>query len=180
MSKIIDKWRHLFEKYYEATCPGQWWGFYCQGVDDPAFVIQCASDFISFGRLQYQLILHLIVKCFTIGTQPICLSEWVCPRGEFNGFFHQTNIIYAKGGPKVDDKQQIISFFYSKEDTLGWNLERWGWVKDIISSTKGLSLVVNMWLICAMVWLELWKNGKVAFLANINFVGHMCGILLVM
>jgi hypothetical protein len=43
-SKINDKWRQLLEKDSKATYVGQWVGFYYDGVEGLAFVVQCVED----------------------------------------------------------------------------------------------------------------------------------------
>lgn len=71
--------------------------FYYQGMDDLAFVIQCASGFIPIGSLQYHISLHFTVKCFIVGTHSRCLNEWVHPSMAFSGFFHHVEVIFTKG-----------------------------------------------------------------------------------
>lgn len=45
MMKIHDKWRDLLEEDLEVIYPRNWIGFYYNGVDDLAFVVQCGKDF---------------------------------------------------------------------------------------------------------------------------------------
>lgn len=148
LPKIIDKWRHVLEKNLEATYHSQWLWFYYNSEDNPAFVMQYANDSIPCGRLQHQVSIPLIVKCFTADTHLRCLSEWERPTGEFSGFSHQVKIIYVFKGPKENCKQEKIAFFYGKEATMGWNPDCWRWVEGFhfpnYTTKFGRDLVINM------------------------------------
>lgn len=97
-AKMIDKWRRLLEKDPKVIHQGQWVGFYCDGADNHAFILQCVEDFIPSRRQQYHLSMPLIVKCFTVGTHSKCLSEWWWPTWNFTGFFNHVKIMYATKG----------------------------------------------------------------------------------
>lgn len=147
-SKIIDKWRRLLEEDPEVTHPGHWVGLYCDGADGPAFVLQCAVNFIPFRRQQYHLSVPLTVKYFAIGTHSRCLSKWWRPTKDFTRFFHHVKITHAAKGPKKDDKKEEIFFFYSKESILKWNLDwsRWAEGYHFLNYTTKFHIdsIINM------------------------------------
>jgi hypothetical protein len=50
-------------------------------------------------------------------------------KGEMVGFFHNVknyNIIRTNTCPKKEEEKELITFFYGKLATLGWDLDQWG------------------------------------------------------
>jgi hypothetical protein len=74
-SKIIDKWRHLLEDDQEVTYLRQSMGFYCDDVDDLAFVFRGLEDMVHSSMHQHYLSMPLLVKCFRVGTHSRCFNK---------------------------------------------------------------------------------------------------------
>ena len=122
-SKIIDKWRPLLEDVPKVIHLGQWVGFYCDGVDDPAFVLRWSEDFIPSTMHQHHLSLPLTVKCFRVGAPSRCLSEWLHYTGDFHGFSINLKSITPQGGQRRD-RRKSFSFTASWPHLVG-TLDWW-------------------------------------------------------
>lgn len=95
-SKIIDKWRHLLEDDQEVTYLRQSMGFYCDDVDDLAFVLRWSN--VHSSMHQHYLSMPLSVKCFTVGTHSRCFSKQLHSTGDFTGFFHMLKSLTPQEG----------------------------------------------------------------------------------
>ena len=110
------------EEDMEATLPGQWVGFYCDGTNNPTF-FQLNAPMTSFPMANNNL--PLTVNCFMIGTPSRCLCEQRHFNHNFISCFHHVNITYTIKGPKKQEKKEETTFFYDKETTLSWDPNWW-------------------------------------------------------
>jgi hypothetical protein len=59
-----------------------------------------------------------------VGTHSQCLKEWENPIGRMSIFFLEAKIIHTNRGPKKEDKNEEVVFFYGKVATLSWDPNR--------------------------------------------------------
>ena len=114
MAKIIDQWWHLLEDSPNVMLHEQCIGFYRDGVENWALVLQCSVDFTPSCMHQHHLFMPFIVKCLTVGTHSWCLSEWEKLTREMVGLFWKANIIRTIRG----QKKWEITFCMSRQSSL--------------------------------------------------------------
>lgn len=127
VDKISAKWRSRLEDDEDTTYQREWVGFYVDGGEDPALVLQCQVDYTPTCMQLHHLSLSIPVQCFTVGTHSRCLREWEKPEGGMIGIFHKAKIIQTHIRPKREGEHEQITFFDGKLATLGWDPDRWRW-----------------------------------------------------
>lgn len=78
-NKLYEQWHHLLDADLDTTCPGQWIGFYMDGMKNIIFVIQCVNDFALPCMQLHHLSIPLPVQCFRLAPTPDVLGSGKIP-----------------------------------------------------------------------------------------------------
>jgi hypothetical protein len=95
----------MLENDLDATCAGQWVGFYL-GEKDPAFILRCTRDFTPLCKHLQHLVMPLPVQCFMVGTHLQCLNDRDKPTREMDGLFHEVKINHTTRGAEQGSRKR--------------------------------------------------------------------------